>query len=112
MVAKAEVYMCQYCSSIYLEEKDAIECEQSHAAPDLLKVIDCRKWTIDQYGDSRFPSKILIEEEGMSGRVAEYHLQNVGSIEDFYEREPWNELGEWGSKQVNDQIGDIENESS
>jgi hypothetical protein len=33
MVAKAEVYMCQYCSCLYLEEKDAIACETVHALP-------------------------------------------------------------------------------
>jgi hypothetical protein len=108
MVAKAEVYMCQYCSSLYLEEKDAIDCENVHALPGNLEIVDVRNWEVDYNGDKRFPKKMLIQDNKYSGVLAEYQRVQVSSIEDFYEREPWNELGEWGTKQINHQIGDIE----
>jgi len=107
MVAKAQVYMCQYCNSLYLEEKDAIACEEVHAIDEHLNICDVREWDIDQYGDKRYPKKILLSDNRMSGSCAEYHLIRVSSVEDFYENPPWNELGEWGTKQQNKNIGDI-----
>ena len=110
MVAKAEVYMCQYCQCLYLEEKDAIDCEKVHAIPEQLEIVDVRGWEIDYNGDQRFPNKMLIQDKTYSGVLAEYHRYQVSSMEDFYEREPWNELGEWGSKQQNHKIGDTQPE--
>ncbi len=108
MVAKAQVYMCQYCQCLYLEEKDAIDCEKVHALPEQLRVVDVRNWEADYTGDQRFPKRMLVEDEKYSGVLAEYHRIKVSSMEDFYEDPPWNELGEWGTKQVNHKIGDID----
>jgi hypothetical protein len=108
MVAKAEVYMCQYCACLYLEEKDAVDCEKVHAIPEHLRVVDVREWEVDYSGDQRFPNKMLVEDTKYSGVLAEYHRVQVNSMEDFYERGPWDELGEWGSKQVNHKIGDAQ----
>jgi hypothetical protein len=104
MVAKAEVYMCQYCQSIYLEEQDAIDCEAMHTLPEQFVVIDACNWSeIDD--NKRFPNKIIIEDKDYSGVAAEYYLFQTGSIEDFYEREPWNKLGEYGTDRVNHKLG-------
>lgn len=109
MVAKAQVFMCQYCGSLYLEETDATQCEAIHASYENLEVQDSRGYDdkYDEYGDDdkkRFPEKILIGDKRYSGVLAEYRRGAVTSTESFYEHEPWNEPGEWGTKRVNHRI--------
>jgi len=109
MVAKAEVFMCQYCGSFYLEEKDATDCEEIHASYENLEVADSRVYNdkYDDYGGDngkRFPEKILISDKRYSGVLAEYTRGSIASMESFYEYEPWNEPGEWGTKRVNHRV--------
>lgn len=108
MVAKAEVFMCQYCGSLYLEEKNATDCEEIHASYENLEIADSRIYS-DKYDDNgdhsqRFPKKILLSDKRWSGVLAEYTRTDVASMESFYETEPWNEPGEWGTKRVNHRL--------
>lgn len=104
MVAKTEVYMCQYCHSIYLKEKDAIDCENMHTLPENLEIIDARNWDQDSGDNKKFPKRILVQNKKHSGNLCEYQLVEINSMEEFYEKEPWNELGEWGTKIINQEI--------
>lgn len=87
MPVKTEVYLCIYCATPYNEEKEAIQCELSHSAPEQLEVSDARGF--DEH--SRFPQKILIADTSYSGVLAEYEKIQESSMEDFYERRPWME---------------------
>jgi len=93
MVAKAQVFMCQWCQSLFLEEQDAKDCEEIHASYDNLEVADSRRFDDihNEYGEQRFPKHILLSDKRYSGVLAEYHRGSVASMENFYEHEPWSE---------------------
>ena len=74
-------YKCEGCYSVYELEKDAISCEQSHRAQDVLSISSTKhRADFSRYG---FPEKLILEITDYSGCLAEYEFVRECPVEEF-----------------------------
>ncbi len=79
MTTKINAYKCDVCGSAYFDEDQARECEQQHIS--VLEVSDVLFMQKDK--ESKFPSKILVNNPNHSGALAMYIKESEGSVEEY-----------------------------
>jgi len=90
MPKQVQYWECSFCGTLYKKENEAQTCEDMHARFDNLEIENATSF----WKDSRFPEKIVVGIKNYSGVAAEYKLITHGSVEDIYERHPWNSEGD------------------